>query len=56
VEANGMGVVIALCFALRAVISPIPRSWFANKVVIGRTVAVTNSQPSPERVATAQGR
>ena len=51
-----MGLVIALCFALSAVISPIPWSWFANKIRIGRTVAVTNSKPSLEPVAAAQGR
>src|SRR5208337_575573 len=52
----GMGLVIALCFVMSGVISPILWSWFGNKVVIGRTAAVTNSKPSLERVATAQGR
>jgi len=51
-----MGLVIVLCFAMSGVISPILWSWFGNKVVIGRTVAVTNSKPSLERMATAQGR
>lgn len=52
----GMGLMIALCFLMSGVISPILWSWFGNKLVIGRATADSNSKPSLERVATAQGR
>ncbi len=51
-----MGLVVALCFVMSGVISPILWSWFANQVVIGGAAADTNSKPSLERVAAAQGR
>jgi len=51
----GMGLVIALCFAMSGVISPIMWSWFGNRVVIGRT-ASDDSNSKPLEPIAAQGR
>jgi predicted RND superfamily exporter protein len=37
----GMGLVLAACFVMSAVISPILWSWMGKRVVIGRTAAAT---------------
>jgi predicted RND superfamily exporter protein len=52
----GMGLVLALCFVMSGVISPILWSWLGQKIVIGQTNAVAVSKPALERALTEQGR
>jgi predicted RND superfamily exporter protein len=47
----GMGLVLAACFVMSAVISPILWSWMGKRVIIGRTVAPVAAAPLEQGVS-----
>ena len=47
----GMGLVLAACFVMSAIISPILWSWMGRRVIIGRTVAPATAAPLEQGVS-----
>jgi predicted RND superfamily exporter protein len=47
----GMGLVLAACFVMSAIISPILWSWMGRRVIIGRTVAPATTAPLEQGVS-----